>query len=72
MERFDVIIESYWMNSFNCMKTKEKEIQVDMFVQSIVFKFGKKTKFSSTCLFGMKGFGSELLSRRFFLSSGGV
>ena len=44
VERFDSIINSYLVNIVNCMKTKEKEIQVDLFAQLMTFKFGKKTK----------------------------
>ena len=32
LERFDLIIGSYLVNIFNCMKTKEKEIHVEFFL----------------------------------------
>ena len=41
VERFDLIIESYLVNIFNCMKIKGKEVQV---AQVMTFKFGKNTK----------------------------
>ena len=41
MERFDLIIDSYLVNIFNCMKIKGQEIQV---TQLMTFKFGKSTK----------------------------
>ena len=41
MERFDLIIDSYLVNIFNCMKIKGQEVQV---TQLMTFKFGKSTK----------------------------
>ena len=41
MERFDLIIDSYLVNIFNCMKIKGQEVQV---AQVMAFKFGKNTK----------------------------
>ena len=41
VERFDLIIDSYLVNIFNCMKIKGQEIQV---AQLMTFKFGKNTK----------------------------
>ena len=41
VERFDLIIDSYLVNIFNCMKIKEKKVQV---AQLITFKFGNNTK----------------------------
>ena len=41
VERFDLIIEFYLVNIFNCMKIKGKEVQV---AQVMTFKFGKNTK----------------------------
>ena len=41
VERFDVIIDSYLVYIFNCMKIKGQEVQV---TQLMTFKFGKKTR----------------------------
>ena len=41
VERFDLIIDSYLVNIFNCMKIKGQEVQV---AQLMTFKFGKNTK----------------------------
>ena len=41
VENFDLIIDSYLVNIFNCMKIKEQEVQV---AQLMTFKFGKKTR----------------------------
>ena len=41
MERFDLIIDSYLVNIFNCMKIKGQEVQV---AQLMTLKFGKKTR----------------------------
>ena len=32
VDRFDLIVNSYLVNLYNYMKTKEKEIQVDFFI----------------------------------------
>ena len=45
VERFDLIIDSYLMNIFKYMKTKEKKkIQVDLFIPLMSYKYGKKIK----------------------------
>ena len=31
VDRFDSIVSSYLVNLYNCMKTKAKEIQVDLY-----------------------------------------
>ena len=41
VERFDVIINSYLVIIFNCMKIKGQEVQI---AQLMTFKFGKKTR----------------------------
>ena len=41
VERFDLIIDSYLVNTVNCMKIKGQEVQV---AQLITFKFDKKTR----------------------------
>ena len=41
LERFDLIINSYLVNIFNCMKIKGQEVQI---AQLMTFKFGKNTK----------------------------
>ena len=42
--RFDSIVSSYLVNLYNFMKTKEKEIQVDLFIPLMSCKYGKKIK----------------------------
>ena len=42
--RFDLIIDSYLVNIYNYMKTKEKEIHVDLSIPLMSCKYGKKTK----------------------------
>ena len=44
VDRFNSIISSYLVNLFNYMKTKEKEIQVDLFIPLMSYKYGKKIK----------------------------
>ena len=45
IDRFDSIVSSYYINHpYNCMKTKEKEIQVDLFIPLMSCKYGKKIK----------------------------
>ena len=39
---FDSMIGSYLINLYNCMKTKEKEIQIDLFIPLMSCKYGKK------------------------------
>ena len=41
VERFDLIINSHLVNIVNCMSVNGEEVQV---IQSMTFKFGKKTK----------------------------
>ena len=41
VEIFDLIIDFYLVNIFNCMKIKGQEVQV---TQLMTFKFGKSTK----------------------------
>ena len=41
VERFDFIIDSYFVNIVNCIKIKGQEVQV---AQLVTFKFGKKTR----------------------------
>ena len=41
VERFDLIIDSYFVNIFNCMKIMGQEVQV---TQLMTFKFSKRTK----------------------------
>ena len=41
---FDAIVSSYLVNLYNYMKTKEKEIQVDLFIPLMSCKYGKKIK----------------------------
>ena len=42
--RFNSIANSYLVNLYNCMKTKEKEIQVNLFIPLMSFRYGKKIK----------------------------
>ena len=42
--RFDLIIDSYLVNIYNYMKTKEKEIHVDLSIPLMSCKYGKKIK----------------------------
>ena len=44
VDRFDSIISSYLVDLYNYMKTKENEIQVDLFIPLISCKHGKKIK----------------------------
>ena len=39
---FDAIVSFYLVNLYNYMKTKEKEIQVDLFILLMSCKYGKK------------------------------
>ena len=41
VERFDLIIDSYFVNIVNCIKIKGQEVQV---AQLVTFKFGKKMR----------------------------
>ena len=59
VKRFDLIINSYFVNIVNCMKINGQEVQV---AQLMIFKFGKKTKkmkYSKYCSFGMEDFRSQ-------------
>ena len=44
VDRFDSIVRSYLVNLHYYMKTKEKEIQVDLFIPLMSCKYGKKIK----------------------------
>ena len=44
VDKFDAIVSFYLVNLNNCMKTKEKEIQVDSFVPLMSCKYGKRIK----------------------------
>ena len=44
VERFDSIVNSYLVNLYNYMKTKEKEIQADFCISLMSCKYGKKIK----------------------------
>ena len=44
VDRFDLIVSSYLVNLYNYIKTKEKEIQVDLFILLMSCKYGKKIK----------------------------
>ena len=44
VDRFDSIAGSYLVNLYNFIKTKEKEIQVDLFIPLMNCKYGKKIK----------------------------
>ena len=44
VDRFDSIASSYLVTLYNYMKTKEKEIQVDLFISLMSCKYGKKIK----------------------------
>ena len=60
--RFNSIANSYLVNLYNCMKTKEKEIQDDLFISLMNCKYGKKIRGSSIsniCLLGMEDFKSQ-------------
>ena len=62
VDRFNSIASSYLVNLYNCMKTKEKEIQVDLFIPLMNCKYGKKIWGSSIpniCLLGMEDFKSQ-------------
>ena len=41
---FDSIVDSYLVNIYNYMKTKEKEIHVDLSIPLMSCKYGKKIK----------------------------
>ena len=43
-DRFDLIVNSHLVNLYNYMKTKEKEIQVDLFSLLMSCKYRKKIK----------------------------
>ena len=61
-DRFNSIANSYLVNLYNFMKTKEKEIQVNLFIPLMSCKFGKKIRGSSIpniCLLGMEDFKSQ-------------
>ena len=40
VDRFDSIVSSYLVNLYNYMKTKEKEIQIDLFIPFMSGKYG--------------------------------
>ena len=44
VDRFDLIVSSYLINLYNYIKTKEKEIQVDLFILLMSCKYGNKIK----------------------------
>ena len=44
VDRFDSIVSSYLVNLYNYMKTKEKEIQINLFIPLMSCKYGKKIK----------------------------
>ena len=44
VDKFDAIVSFYLVNLNNCMKTKEKEIQVHLVVPLMSCKYGKKIK----------------------------
>jgi len=44
VNRFDSIVSSYLVNLYNYMKTKEKEIQLDLFIPLMSCKYEKKIK----------------------------
>ena len=44
VDRFDLIVSSYLVNLYNYIKTKEKEIQVDLFILLMSCKYRKKIK----------------------------
>ena len=44
VDRFDLIVGSYLVNLYNYMKTKKKEIQVDLFIPLMSCKYVKKIK----------------------------
>ena len=44
VDRVNSIVSSYLVNLFNYMKTKEKQIQVDLFIPLMSCKYGKKIK----------------------------
>ena len=59
VDRFDSIISSYLVNLYNYIKTKEKEIQVDLFILLMSCKYGKKIKglkHSKYLFFGVEDF----------------
>ena len=71
--RFDLIIDSYLVNIYNYMKTKEKEIHVDLFIPWMSCKYGKKFeghKHSKYLLIWSRDFKDELDDE--FVLSGGV
>ena len=44
VDRFDSIASSYLVNLYNCMKTKEKEIPINLFILLMSCKYGNKIK----------------------------
>ena len=44
VDKFDSIVSFYLANLYNYMKTKEKEIQVNLFIPLMSFRYGKKIK----------------------------
>ena len=44
VDRFDSTVNSYLVNLYNYMRSKEKEIQVDLFIPLMSYKYGKKIK----------------------------
>ena len=44
VDRFDLIVSSYLINLYNYIKTKEIEIQVDLFILLMSCKYGNKIK----------------------------
>ena len=73
VDRFDSIVSSYFVNLYYYMKTKEKEIQFDLFITLIICKYGKKIKGfkHSKYLFIWSGYFKDELKDE-FVSSGGV
>ena len=76
VDRFDSIVSSYLVNLYNYMKTKEKEIQVDLFISLMSCKYGKKImglKHSKYLFIWSGRFHiSKMNLRTSFFSSGGV
>ena len=44
VDRFDSIASSYLVNLYNCMRTKEKEIPINLFIPLMSRKYGNKIK----------------------------
>ena len=44
VDRFDSIASSYLVNLYNCMRTKEKEIPINLFIPLMSCKYGNKIK----------------------------